>query len=121
MKQIFVEETRHVALSRQMQLDWSAEKKEKLKRVVLLKIKQILNNGIGVYNPQKYLTAMEERGIKLKDLLPDMKKSRRAKDFTTSTVLNMFKSARDMKLIPEEDIDQFLINNNLQEKYNEFL
>lgn len=121
LKRVFADESNHVALGKQLQLHLSDENREKLRKNIVLKIKQILIYGMGMYNPHKYTIIMDSYKTNFLDLYEDMKKSQRAKNLTVSTAKALFKAARDLKLTDTIDFDEFMIDNNLMTKYKEFL
>jgi 1,2-phenylacetyl-CoA epoxidase catalytic subunit len=119
LTKVAIEESNHINLGKQ--IIFNLTNKNKIKKIILLRIKQVLKNGVGVHAAHQYQKIMHSYGINFLDHFEDMKQSRRAKDYTTSTINELFNFGKFYYLFNNPNLESFLESNDLLTNYKKYL
>jgi hypothetical protein len=121
IKAILHDEVKHISKSHIFKSSQETiNNKEKFLKIALLNIKIIITNTMS--QPEYYLYGahLRKHNINFKEILPEIKKSQRAKNNVTTSVKNIFNILSSLELTNHTDFEKFLIDANLYSKYNNY-
>ena len=119
LTKVATDESNHINLGKK--IIFNLDNKDKITKILLLRIKQILKNGVGVHTAHQYQKIMQSYGINFLDHFENMKQSKRAKDYTISTVKELFDFGKFYYLFQDHDLESFLKSNDLLINYENYL
>ncbi|NBO28123.1 MAG: hypothetical protein EBV10_02620 [Synechococcaceae bacterium WB6_1A_059] len=117
LKEIFVDESKHVALSKKINLSLDTENIEKFKKNLILEMKYILSKGMQHLDVKRYSEKLNLYGFDINNFIDQIKKSRKSKILTLGIIENLYKFGNKFKCTNNLEFENFLKENNLFSKY----
>jgi rubrerythrin len=121
LKQIFSDESKHVALGKKLKLSKDQENIKKFRKNIILEMNLILSRGVRPLDLRAYKTEMHKHGYDINDYLTQIKKSKKSKKLILGTVENLHKFGENFDCVEELDLENFLKKNNLFYKYEHLI
>jgi rubrerythrin len=121
LKQIFSDESKHVALGKKLELSKDQKDIEKFRKNIILEMNLILSRGIRYLDLQAGKTEMYTHGYDISDYLAQIKKSKKSKTLILETIENLYKFGCHFGCVEGLDLENFLKKNNLFYKYENYL
>ena len=121
LKQIFSDESNHIALGKKLDLSKDQKNIEKFRKNIILEMNLILSKGIRYLDLQACKTEMHTHGYDINDYLAQIKKSKKSKRLVSETVEHLYKFGYHFNCVEDLDLENFLKKNNLFYKYENYL
>jgi hypothetical protein len=122
VKVILHDETKHMSKSHMFNSSQETiSNKEKFLKIALLNSRIIITNTMSQPEYYLYATYLRKHNINFKELLPDIKKSQRAKNNVVTSVKNIFNIVTSLELVNHKDFEKYLVDANLYREYNEYI
>lgn len=121
LKVVLHDETRHMSKSYLFKSSQETiNNKAKFLKIALLNTRIIITNAMSQPEYYMYANHLRKHNINFKEILPEIKKSQRAKNNVTTSVKNIFNVLVSLELVNHTNFEKYLIDANLFNEYNNY-